>query len=151
MKAYVYQANSHADASLLQAVQQAGESCWAQGLSNGDVQPLVAAYSPQAKAYVPNHGLIEGLPMIEGAWQQAINDGLRHVAIETQEVTQDGVHGYEIGTYSILNKQGEATESGHYLIIWRLENGDWKWYRHFWNYYFPIDQRIAEQGRKQYQ
>lgn len=135
MERYLYKATSDADSSLIQAVQQIGNR-WTAGLAEGAVRPIAAAYGKDARAYVPASGLIEGKDAIAAGWQQAINDGLRHVVVETHEVAQDGSLGYETGIYSILDKQGAVTESGHYLIVWRQEDGHWQWHRHIWNYQF---------------
>lgn len=133
MERYTYKATSSADASLIQAVQQIGNS-WTAGLAQGDVQPIAAAYSKDARAYAPASGLLAGKETITAGWQQAIKDGLRHVVIETHEVAQDGALGYETGIYSLLNHQGAVTESGHYLIVWQQEDGQWQWHRHIWNH-----------------
>ncbi len=135
MERYLYKATSDADTSLIQAVQQVGNS-WTAGLAEGDVRPIAAAYGKHARAYVPTSGLIAGRDAIEAGWQQAINNGLRHVLVETHEVAQDGALGYETGTYVLLDQQGAVTERGHYLIVWRQEEGRWQWHRHIWNYQF---------------
>jgi ketosteroid isomerase-like protein len=137
MERYTYKATSSADASLIEAVQQVGNR-WTAGLAQGDVQPIAVAYGKNARAYVPASGLLDGKEAIVAGWRQAIKDGLRHVAIETHEVAQDGALGYETGIYAILDQQGAVTERGHYLIIWRQENGHWQWHRHIWNYQFKV-------------
>jgi hypothetical protein len=79
---------------------------------------------------------VSGKAAIQAAYQGATDSGLRRVTLQTLESVQDGSLAYETGSYSILNDQGAATESGHFLMVWRQEAGQWKWHRHIWNYHF---------------
>lgn len=132
MQPYLYKANSNADAGLIQTVQQAGESCWAKALPDGDARPIAAMYGEQGKAFVPMGRAVEGKEALQSAWQEGLDNGVRRVAIETHEVEQDGALGYESGSYAILDPQGAVFESGSYVIVWRHESGAWKWHRHIW-------------------
>ena len=133
MKLYTYNANSNADPALIQAVQYVG-NLWTSELAEGNVQPIVDSYGEGFKCYVPNLGVLDNKQTVAAGWQQAVSDGVRQIAIESLEIVSEGLFGYETGTYSILNAQETAIESGHYLIVWRLENGEWKWHRHMWNH-----------------
>ena len=135
MKLYTYSANSNADPALIQAVQYVG-NLWTTELAEGNVQPIVDSYGEEFKCYVPNLGLLDNRQAVAAGWQQGVDEGLRWVTIESLEIVSEGSFGYETGTYSILNDQEMAIEKGHYLILWRLENGQWKWHRHIWNSHF---------------
>lgn len=135
MNHYTFQSASAADPALIRTTQQLGQ-LWTSELAKGNVQPIVDAYGRDFKCYVPNGGMLDNKQIVAAAWQQAVNDGLRQVKIEALEVISEGPLGYETGTYAILNEQGAATENGHYLLVWRLESGEWKWHRHIWNYHF---------------
>ena len=137
MKLYTYSANSNADPALTRAVQYIG-NLWTSELAEGNVQPIVDSFGEGFKCYVPNVG-IQDNKQAAAAWQQGVDDGLRQITIETLEIVSEGSLGYETGAYSILNDQETASESGHYLFVWRLENGEWKWHRQMWNYHFKAD------------
>jgi len=138
MQLYTYSAISKADLTLIQTTQQIGQ-LWTTELTKGNIRPIVDSYGEGFQCYVPHAGLLDNKQAVAAAWQQAVDSGLRHVAIEALDVTSEGGLGYEVGTYIILNDQGAATENGHYLLIWRLENGQWKWHRHMWNYHFRAE------------
>lgn len=138
MQHYTYKANSNADPALIRMSQQIG-NLWTSELTKGNVQPIVDAYSEDLKCYVPHAGLIDSKQAVAIAWQQAVDSGLRRIAIEVLEVVSEGALGYENGTYAILDEQGATRESGHYLLVWRLEAGQWKWHRHMWNYHFRAE------------
>lgn len=94
--------------------------------------PGTIMYGEQGKAFVPLGRAVEGKEALQIAWQEGLDNGVRRVAIETHEVEQDGALGYESGSYAILDPQGAVFESGSYVIVWRRENGAWKWHRHIW-------------------
>lgn len=138
MQLYTYKATSNADPALIQTSQQLGER-WTSELTQGQIQTIIDSYGEGFQCCVPNIGLLDSQQAVAAVWQEAVDRGLRYVAIEVLNLASEGSLGYEIGTYAILTDEGAARENGHYLLVWRLENGVWKWHRHIWNYHARVE------------
>ena len=54
--------------------------------------------------------------------------------LETVEFTLDGDTGYEIGRATLeFATPGAGAAAGKYVVIWKREDGAWKWHVDIWN------------------
>ena len=60
------------------------------------------------------------------------------IQLETLEVQGSGDFAYEVGTYTLSGKrQGDHTDRGKYIVIWKNEDGQWKLHRDIFNTDLP--------------
>jgi len=85
----------------------------------------------------PQSGPVDGRPAIAAFWQAVIDMGITAVTLETVEVFDHGDSAYEVGRYSLAAAGGEPVDHGKYVVIWRLEAGDWKIHRDIWSTSVP--------------
>ena len=87
-------------------------------------------YTPDAKFYPPNGGLVEGTEGITKAFKGLISAGLV-IKPEAHEVEVYGNHAYEYGIGTVYNKDGKKMGQERYVCIWKKVDGEWKIYRDF--------------------
>lgn len=105
--------------------------------NRGDLKSAMNVYSKDATILPPNSDMMKGKKAIISYWKAAIDMGVKEAKLETVEVIPVGEEtAYEIGKYTLKIKPENAlelTDQGKYLMIWKLENGSWKWNIDAWN------------------
>ena len=67
-----------------------------------------------------------------GAWQKAIDSGVKDVALTTESVESAGDLAAETGKVRLVARDGTASEA-RYVVVWRRVGGEWKLHRDIWN------------------
>lgn len=112
-----------------------------EAFNRGDLASAMNVYTENATILPPNAGIMKGKEAITAFWQGAREMGVKEAKLETVELTPMGDEtACEIGKY-VLNihpEGGEAfTDKGKYMMIWKLEEGSWKWDTDAWNTSLP--------------
>lgn len=93
---------------------------------------LAQVYTQDAAILPPGGDIITGLEPIKQFWSAASESlKITSARLNAHEVEVVGEIAYEIA-------RGEVgTESGpvpiKYIVIWKMEGGQWKWHRDIWN------------------
>ena len=106
---------------------------FAAAFARGDGAGIAALYAVDGQLLPPNSNIVSGREAIKTFWQGAIDSGLKQVKLETIEVHGAGATVAEVGTYSILDGNGQVLDSGKYVVIWKREKAKWRLYRDIWN------------------
>ena len=106
-----------------------------------DIATAMKVYTQNATILPPNADIIKGIEGITAYWQAAMDMGVKEAKLETVEVTSMGENAAcEIGKY-VLKIQPEGaeafTDKGKYMMIWKLDEGSWKWDSDAWNTSLP--------------
>ena len=101
--------------------------------SRGDAASIAAAYTERGQILPPNSDVIAGRQGIQTFWQGVMNMGLKGVKLETVEVEGYGSAANEVGRYTLQGEGGQVVDTGKYVVIWKLEAGQWKLHRDIWN------------------
>lgn len=120
-------ANSNPSEELEQAIQENFKKM-GQAMANSDAELLATYFTEDAILKFPGFETIKGRKAIADHHEMMINQGIS-VRPKTTEVEKIGNTGYEIGTYQLLNKEGQEIDSGTYATIWKKVNDEWKLYR----------------------
>jgi ketosteroid isomerase-like protein len=67
--------------------------------------------------------------------------GISEVELETLEFEQHGETGWESGQATLMGKDGTTIDTVQYVVIWKQEDGRWKWHRDIWNSLTTLEQR----------
>lgn len=121
-----------ADPGTRRAV-EAGNRQFEEAAAKGDGARIAALYGDGAKVLPPNHEIISGREAIQAFWQGVLDSGIKQAKLETAEVGGKGDVVYEVGTYTLFGDQGQAVDSGKYVVVWKRERGAWKLHRDIWN------------------
>jgi uncharacterized protein (TIGR02246 family) len=105
---------------------------WNDAWAEGDAEAIGNQYARDAILLPPGSAPITGRDSIQAYYAigMAADPG---GGITTLEAFSDGEYGYERGTYTSANAEGEQTDAGKYLAVWKLVDGEWKIYRDTFN------------------
>ena len=112
-----------------------------EAFNKGDLASAMKVYTRNATILPPNADMIKGIDGITAYWQGALDMGVKEAKLETVEVTPMGEGAAcEVGTYLLkIEPEGVPafTDKGKYMMIWKLEDGVWKWDTDAWNSSLP--------------
>lgn len=101
--------------------------------SQRDAAAISRCYSLDGQLLPPQSGVVEGHAAIAAFWQAVFGMGITALTLETLEVVDHGDSAHEVGRYSLSAASGPPLDHGKYVVIWRLEGGEWKLHRDIWN------------------
>lgn len=90
------------------------------------------SYTTDAKAMVANMPAVEGRDNIKHFISQAMNKGIRDFDLHTIKIWGDSSILAEEGTYKFYDSLGKQLDKGKYIVLWKIEAGNWKMYRDIW-------------------
>jgi len=105
--------------------------------SRGDAAGLAALYTEDAQFLPPNSDFVKGRQAIQATFQAFMDMGVKAVKLETLEVEGYGDTASEVGTYTLEGGDGQILDQGKFLVIWKLEAGQWKLHRDMINSSMP--------------
>ncbi len=104
---------------------------------HGDAAAVSRCYAADGQVLPPQGEPVSGPPAIEGFWRAVMGMGIKSVKLETVEVAGDTGLAYEVGRYTLAAANGQTIDRGKYIVIWRVEAGEWKLHRDIWNTSIP--------------
>lgn len=102
-------------------------------LSAGSASRLAAVYTKDGQALPPNGPVVSGREALETFWQGAVDAGLASVELETVELEEFGDSAVQVGRYTLRAADGTTADVGKLMILWKKEEGEWRWHRDIWN------------------
>jgi ketosteroid isomerase-like protein len=102
-------------------------------IKKGQIDALDKVYTADARILPPGAGVIEGREAIKGFWKQAIAAlGLSAAKLATVDAELVGDSVFEVGRADLTVGDGQVV-SAKYVVLWKQENGAWKWQTDIWN------------------
>jgi ketosteroid isomerase-like protein len=101
--------------------------------ARGDSAGAAAVYTETGQVLPPNFPVMSGKPAIQASWQEAMKRDIAAVSLETVEFEEAGDMAWEAGRGMLKTSDGQVLDEGNYLVIWKRENGVWKWHRDIFN------------------
>ena len=100
-----------------------------------DLPALGAVYTANARILPPGGEMISGRDNIQQIWGAAIEGmNVRAIQLQTLDFEAVGDTGYEIGRATLETAtEGAAPMSAKYVVVWKIEDGAWKWHVDIWN------------------
>lgn len=99
----------------------------------GDAAGLAAVYTADGEILPPGTEPQRGISAIQEFWQAVINMGIKAASLETIELEAEGDLAWETGKYGLFGENNSPIDNGKYIVVWKRENGAWKWHRDIWN------------------
>ena len=101
-------------------------------VDKGDFAALARVYTKNAIILPPGAEMITGLAPIQEFWKQAaVALGVKSLRLHSVSVDVLGDTAYEIGRAEITT--GAGAVSVKYVVVWKQEDGSWKWHVDIWN------------------
>lgn len=102
--------------------------------NSGDIATAAeGVYTKGARVLPPGAELVRGRENIVGFWQGAAAAlGLTHVELTTLELEVHSGGAHEIGRAE-LTLEGDQHATGKYVVVWKEEEGAWRWDVDIWN------------------
>ncbi len=120
---------SNTEAAAIESVNQAFEAAF----GRGDAAGLTAIYTEDGQILPPNSPILSGNKDIHDYWQGAIDSGVKSAMLDTVELDQQGDTAVEVGTYVMHSQEDTIIDEGKYVVIWKKNNGEWKYHRDIWS------------------
>ncbi|PHK96171.1 hypothetical protein CR162_04880 [Pseudoroseomonas rhizosphaerae] len=103
-----------------------------QVVGQGRFEALAEVYTRDALILPPGGEVVRGLEAIRGFWQQAAQAlGVTACRLRPFETTMLGEMACEVAQGEIV--AGSGTIPIKYVVLWKREDGAWKWHRDIWN------------------
>lgn len=107
-------------------------------LARQDAAAIARLYTVDAWLLPPHQNIVKGRKEIQTFWEVAlILGGERGMTLTTIEVDGVGDTAYEVGTYVFKNDDGKILDQGKLIVVWKLEDGEWKLHRDISNSSLP--------------
>ena len=129
--------SSQVDNSKLRAAILSANEKFAEYVKSVNSAGLASLYTANGQLLPPNGDIVSGKPAIQSFWQGGIDMGIKSATLETIEVEGLANTAYEVGKYTLLAESDQMIDTGKYIVIWKLEDGQWKLHRDIWNSSMP--------------
>lgn len=107
-------------------------------MAKGDSVGLASCYGTDGALLLNNMPAVKGQTNLVKVWGGFINSGIGAIELNTTEVWGDENYITEDGTYVLKAKDGTQLDKGKYLVLWKKENGKWKFHRDISNSDLPV-------------
>lgn len=100
-----------------------------------NIDALDSIYTKDARILPPGSEMVSGREDIKAFWRGAI-EGLNvsGVTLETVSFELAGDTGFEVGRATLHFAAPDAPAmSAKYVVMWKQEDGTWKWHVDIWN------------------
>ncbi|AMM51756.1 hypothetical protein TH61_12015 [Rufibacter sp. DG15C] len=101
--------------------------------NQGDTAGVANLYTITALLMPAGSEVIQGREAIGKFWQNARDNGVTHMTLETVEVEQLELTAIELGTYTLQGAGSNPIDTGKYMAVWKRENDHWKMQKDIWN------------------
>ncbi|HXS57664.1 MAG TPA: DUF4440 domain-containing protein [Hanamia sp.] len=109
-----------------------------------DSAAVANCYTTDAKAMLANRTSIEGKDSIRHFYAGAMKNGVRNFDLKTIKIWGDSSILAEEGLYKYSDSNGKQLDKGKYIVLWKLESGNWKMYRDIWTSDLPPAAMVPE-------
>jgi uncharacterized protein (TIGR02246 family) len=116
--------SSNSDAAAIAARSRV----FTEALAHGDARAAAGVFTADAQVIVSGQP-ISGRSDIEGFWLAAVGGGLEGLDLTRRDLEGEGALRFETGMYRARGAGGAEIGHGHYLLVWKLEAGEWRIHR----------------------
>ena len=104
---------------------------------NDDSVGVANCFTNDAKLMCSNRPSIEGKENIRHYFSKIMEGGVAKIDLHTIKILGDSSILAEEGTYQFSDKKEQQTDKGKYIVLWKIEGGNWKMYRDIWTTDLP--------------
>ena len=116
-----------------QTIQAANRIFEEQVVGQRNLDALDNVYTKDARILPPGGEMVSGRENIKAFWKAAMDSmNVSTATLETVQFEAHGDAGFEIGK-ATLNFVAGGSVAVKYVVIWKQEDGMWKWAVDIWN------------------
>ena len=116
----------------------AANARFTQAVRAKDAAAMPALYTRDGQILPPNEDMVRRDEAIVAFWQGLFELGLADARPVTHEIIPMDDLAVEVGEFSVYGDDGTRLDNGKIMVIWKLEDGDWKMHRDMWNSSVPL-------------
>jgi ketosteroid isomerase-like protein len=124
----------------IHAAVMAAHQAWMASFRQGDAAGVAALYAEAGQLLPAYSTAISGRAAIQAFWQGCIDMGICAMSCTPLEVDCLAETVNEVGEYRFLVCHNRVLDVGKYVVIWKLQRGQWKVQRHIWTSNRPAAQ-----------
>lgn len=103
-------------------------------IDKGDYGALEHVYTRDARALPPGAETVCGRENIQAFWKKAVEGmGITSAKLSTTDLQVFGDTLIEEGRAALAVAGAEAKVTVKYIVVWKQEDGAWKWHVDIWN------------------
>lgn len=103
----------------------------------GDAAALANLFTENGQILPPNGDFITGRKAIADIWQSIFDMGVKEIKLDIVELDEQSDTAIEISNFTLYNESGAEVNKGKYIVIWKLQDGQWKMHRDIFNSSMP--------------
>ena len=104
----------------------------------GDAPGMAALYTENGQVLPPNADFITGKQAVQAFWQAFMDMGIKEILLDIIEVEGHGNTAFEVSRFTLKGEEEQILDQGKYIVIWKKENGQWKFHRDIFNSNPPV-------------
>lgn len=105
-------------------------------VENQQFDSLSTIYTAGGQVMAPNAPTASGENLV-AVFEGMAGMGVASIDLQTSEFEAAEDFAYEVGTYSAQAEGGMEVDNGKYIVIWKMEDGEWKIHRDIFNSNMP--------------
>jgi ketosteroid isomerase-like protein len=119
--------------TIKQSIQATNRIFETEAIAQRNFEALDNVYTSDARVLPPGADMVSGRANVKTFWKNAVAAmNVASCRLDTVSVEMLGDAAYEIGR-ATLTLQGGATVEGKYVVVWKQEDGAWKYHVDIWN------------------
>lgn len=99
---------------------------------------LAKMFTSDGKSMEPNEPAFIGRRAIQNHYSLVMNAGANKLGLVTTGLWGDSKMLAEEGEFTFIDKSGKLLDKGKYIVLWKIEDGEWKLFRDCYNSDLPI-------------
>ena len=121
--------------AVAQDIQQTNRIFEQEVAAKRNIDALDRVYTANARILPPGGEMVTGRENIKNFWRTAIETmGVKAVKLQTVDFEPLGDAGFEIGRARLeFTASGAPPVDVKYVVLWKRENGEWKWHVDMWS------------------
>ena len=110
---------------------------FSQAFKRGDAEGVANLYTEAGQLGPSNSNFLAGRSAIQGFIQGMIDSGIQSIQLITNELEEFDDTAIEIGRFVLKTGDNQIADEGKFIVIWKLESGNWKLHRDIINSSIP--------------
>ncbi|MBK9526216.1 MAG: hypothetical protein IPO39_16165 [Bacteroidetes bacterium] len=99
---------------------------------------LANMFTSDGKSMEPNEPAFVGRKAIQNHYSLVMNAGANTLGLVTTGLWGDAKILAEEGEFTFTDKGGKLFDKGKYIVLWKIEDGEWKLFRDCYNSDLPL-------------
>tara|TARA_Y100000739_G_C20486283_1_gene408302 strand:- start:245 stop:622 length:378 start_codon:yes stop_codon:yes gene_type:complete len=110
---------------------------FSEAFKRGDAEGVANLYTEAGQLGPANSDFLTGRSAIQGFIQGMMDSGIQSIQLITNELEEFDDTAIEIGRFVLKTRDNQIADEGKFIVIWKLESGNWKLHRDIINSSIP--------------